>query len=252
MDATNQESVAGGEQRGIVVVPRAIRGRVDAIIDGRVQGWAWHPDKSGERLTIEVLAGGTCVLTVSADQARVDLRRNGVGDGSHAFDLTLDPALALDPAELEFRAVASTGDWLTLRVASTDERAAEAAVSVPLGRVLERLDLLLAVQRQLAIGQRETLAGTKALTERVGTLAAEGGAIDTAVSKVSQSQSDLVERVASIEVFLTRFDSTLAGFDKRLTLLQAVGKNEVKPIVIMLSTILGFVVGALLVAFVPH
>jgi hypothetical protein len=248
MDAPKAESApAGTEDRP--AAPETIRGRVDAVNEGRVQGWAWHPDHTAERLRIEVVQGGAVIATTLADQARIDLRRNGVGDGSHAFDFRIDAAIAIDDT-ISFRAVAANGESAPLRLASVDERAAEAAVSVPLDRVLERLDLLLAFQKQLTIGQRDTLAGTRALTERVGTLSAEGGAIDTAVDRVGQSQADLVQRVASIEVFLARFDTTLGGFDKRMAQLQTVGRSEVKPLVIMLATILGFVAGALLMAFV--
>ena len=231
------------------VAPEAIRGRVDAVNEGRVQGWAWHPDRPGERLRIEIVQAGAVIATAIADQARIDLRRNGVGDGSHAFDFRIDASIPINDS-IGFRAVAADGQSAPLRLASVDERAAEAAVSVPLDRVLERLDLLLAFQKQLTIGQRDTLAGTRALTERVGTLSAEGGSIDTAVERVSQSQADLVQRVASIEVFLARFDTTLGGFDKRMAQLQTVGRSEVKPLVIMLATILGFVAGVVLMAFV--
>lgn len=250
MDASSQQTPAKDSSTAeTTVVAETIRGRVDAIAEGRIQGWAWHPAKSAERLKIEVVRNGTIIASATSDQARIDLRRNGVGDGSHAFDFKIDPAVIIDDS-IVFRAVAADGESQALRVASTDERAAEAAVSVPLDRVLERLDLLLTVQRQLAIGQRDTLAGTKSLTERVGTLSAEGGSIDTAVAKVSESQADLVSRVASIEVFLTRFDNALGGFDRRLSQLQTVGRNEVKPLIIILATILGFVAGVVLMAFV--
>jgi hypothetical protein len=235
----------------VAVDSQPLRGRVDAIADGRALGWAWHAGLPDERLRIDVLAAGRVIASVTAEQARIDLKRNGVGDGSHAFDFALPAGYADDAGRLEFRAVASTGETLLLHVASNDERAAEAAVAVPLARVLERLDMLLTVQRQMAIGQRDTLNTTKALTERVSALSAEGGTLDAAVARVAESQGDLTGRVEAIEVFLTRFDSTLAGFDKRLLALQTIGKHEVKPIVIMLATILGFIAGVVLMAFVP-
>ena len=186
-------------------------------------------------------------LNLVSDQA---LRRNGIGDGSYAFDLQLDADIANKTDLLELRAVSKSGETSVLRVPSSDERAAEAAVAVPLSRVLERLDMVLAIQRQVLIGQRDTMAASKTLTERVGSLSAEGGAIDTAVTQIARSQADLEQRVGSIEVFLTRFDTTLAGFDKRVTALHAVGKHEIKPLVIILSTILGFVSGVVMMVIV--
>lgn len=227
-----------------------ISGRVDAIVERRVLGWAWHPGHPQERLQIECTISGRKVASFTADQARIDLKRNGIGDGSHAFDFELSDSFDAEPEHLEIRARASTGESTVLRVASTDERAAEAAISVPLTRVLERLDLLLSVSRQLVLGQRETFTSTKSLTERVSKLSSEGGTIETAITQVAESQSDVGTRVAAIEVFLKRFDTTLASFDQRLTALQAIGKHEVKPLVIILATLLGFVAGVVLVAMV--
>jgi hypothetical protein len=226
-----------------------IQGRVDAVDNGHVFGWAWHADKPTERLLIEAVYDGKVVASVTADRARVDLRRNGIGDGSYAFDLQVDAGLESLAERLIIRAVAASGETSVLRVPSTDERAAEAAVAVPIARVLERLELLLAAQRQLHLGQRETGTAMTTLTERIDALAGKDGAIEAAVTHVASAQSDVGERVASIEIFLSRFDTTLAGFDKRLQALQKVGANEVKPMIIMLAMLAGFVAGALLVLF---
>lgn len=239
-----QAADAAGKQ-----LVQLISGRVDAIVDRRVLGWAWHPGHPGERLHIECHLDGRKVTSIVADQTRIDLKRNGIGDGSHAFDFELAADLRANIERLEFTALASSGESMVLRVASTDERAAEAAIAVPLSRVLERLDLLLSVSRQIVLGQRETFTSTKSLTERVGKLSSEGGTIETAISQVAESQGDVGSRVTAIEIFLKRFDTTLAGFDQRLTALQAIGKHEVKPLVIILATILGFVAGAVLTAF---
>jgi hypothetical protein len=231
-------------------VAQPISGRVDAIADRRVLGWAWHPGHPQERLLIECLIDGRKVASVTADQSRIDLKRNGIGDGSHAFDFELTDDAAADIERLQFRALATNGESMVLRVASIDERAAEAAISVPLTRVLERLDLLLSVSRQLVLGQRETFTSTKSLTDRVSKLSSEGGTIETAISQVAESQGDVASRVATIEVFLKRFDTTLASFDQRLTALQTLGKHEVKPIVIILATLLGVVAGVILTSLV--
>ena len=226
-----------------------IQGRVDAIDGADVFGWAWHADKPAERLTIEAMIDGKVIATAVADRARVDLRRNGIGDGCYAFNIQLDAEVASNARVLELRAVAASGEATTLRIPSNDERAAEAAVAVPLARVLERLDILVAAQRQLHLGQRDTGLAMKAMTDRLDSLCAEGGILEKAVTDVSRSQTDVADRVGAIEVFLARFDQTLAGFDGRLKALQQVGGNETRALVVMLAMMLGFVLGALLVVF---
>lgn len=224
-----------------------IQGRVDAFEGARILGWAWNSEQPTERLTIEAVLDGTVVATATADRTRIDLRRNGIGDGSHAFDLELPPELADSSGDVEVRIRAPSGETKTLRVPSTGELAAEAAVAVPLARVLEKLDVLVAAQRQLHIGQRDTATAMKDLTARLDTLCSEGGMIESTASHVASSHAGITERVSAIEVFLTRFDGTLGGFENRLVDLQAVGKHEIKPLVLLLSVISGFVAGAIIV-----
>lgn len=227
-----------------------IQGRVDAVDGAHVFGWAWHADNPSERLKIEAVLQGKVVATAVADRARVDLRRNGIGDGSYAFNLELSADVAGNARSLEVRAIAASGEATTLRIPSNDERAAEAAVAVPLARVLERLDLLVAAQRQLQFGQRDTGKAMKGMTERLDGLTEEGGTLENAVAGVSRSQTDVAERVAAIEVFLARFDKTLAGFDGRLKALQQVGGNETRALVVMLAMMAGFILGAIMIVAV--
>lgn len=227
-----------------------MQGRVDAVDAGRVLGWAYHTERPNERLAVEALVGGEVIARGAADQARIDLRRNGIGDGAHAFSLELPPEMDGKLAAIEIRALAEDGEVLVLRIPTNDERAAEAAVAAPVARVMERLDFLVAAQRQLQFGQRDTGTALKTITERLDGLCAEGGTIETAVGDVSRNQGELLERVQSMEVFLARFDSTLAGFDARLKDLEKVGGQDVKPVVVLLSTLAGIVCGALLTLFV--
>jgi hypothetical protein len=71
----------------------ALRGRVDAVDGNRVFGWAWHPERPRERIAITIFAGDDAVASAVADRPRIDLRRNGVGDGAHAFDIELETAV---------------------------------------------------------------------------------------------------------------------------------------------------------------
>lgn len=229
--------------------PQRMQGRVDAIDAGHVFGWAWHAERPTERLTIEAVYDGKVIAKVEANRARVDLRRNGIGDGSYAFDLQVDGKLPDLIRKLSIRAVTVDGESLLLRIPSPDERAAEAAVAVPLARVLERIELLIAAQRQTQLGQRDTGTGMRELTERIDALAGKEGQLGLAIAQVSTAQADLAQRVSSLEVFLSRFDTTLGGFDRSLKTLQKVGTSEVKPLVIILAMMCGFVGGAVLVMF---
>jgi hypothetical protein len=58
-----------------------MKGRVDAVDDGRLFGWAFDPSAPGKRLTIRVLLDGKPIAEAIADKERPDLRRNNIGDG---------------------------------------------------------------------------------------------------------------------------------------------------------------------------
>jgi hypothetical protein len=157
------------------------------------------------------------VASAVADRPRVDLRRNGIGDGSCAFEADLPDEAGADPDALTVVAVSpSTGLETPLALALPEARASEAAVAAPLARVLDQLDVLIAAQRRSQIIQREaaeTLAGTAAQVEALSS--AEDG-IGAALELVRGAQDDLGRRVGDVEVFLMRLDRTLAGFDERI------------------------------------
>jgi hypothetical protein len=64
---------------------RGCDGRLEAILDGRVHGWAYDPSKPGVRLLIRVVVDGELVGETVADQMRPTLAKAGVGDGRHGF-----------------------------------------------------------------------------------------------------------------------------------------------------------------------
>ena len=227
-----------------------LQGRVDAIEGGRILGWAWHADHPTERLTIEALHDGKLIAKVSADRPRIDLRRNGIGDGAYAFDFQIDGTLPELRQKLTVQAITTGGEVLPLRVPSPDERAAEAAVAIPLARVLERIELLIAAQRQTQLGQRDTGVSMRDMAQRIDALSGEEGQIVKGVGQVAAAQADLAERVSAIEVFLTRFDVTLGAFDGRLRELQKVGRSDAKPLLIVAGTLIGVIAGAVLTLLV--
>ena len=88
--------------------PSQIQGRLDAIEGRRLFGWVWDRAYPSERLLVRILLEGRMVVSATADLPRVDLRRNGIGDGGHAFEVELPEALAGVTASLTVVAVSAT------------------------------------------------------------------------------------------------------------------------------------------------
>jgi alginate O-acetyltransferase complex protein AlgJ len=89
-----------------------VEGRVQAVIDGRVVGWGWRPERPGDRLELEVLVDDAVVARGRAELSRADLRRDGVGDGAHCFRIELPSELAVSGSRSIDVRVASTGERL--------------------------------------------------------------------------------------------------------------------------------------------
>lgn len=221
-----------------------IQGRIDAFEDGRLYGWAWDAAHPQSRMTIQVFLDERRLLTTVADTPRVDLRRNGIGDGAYAFDIELPQEAKAAPDGLSVIAVSPLdGTRQALRQPVPEERAAEAAIALPLAHVLEKLDRLLAAQRQIAVGQRDATALLRDTTARLDTLASTDGELGEALALLRGGQGDLSQRVQDLEVFLFRFDTTLKAFDDRLAEL-ADRRSGAAPLHFMLlATLVGALVG---------
>lgn len=64
---------------------RKYGGRLDAVSEDEVAGWAWAGTRRSERVDVEILVGGAVRATVRADGFRQDLLQAGIGDGRHGF-----------------------------------------------------------------------------------------------------------------------------------------------------------------------
>lgn len=194
-----------------------IQGRLDAIEGRRLFGWVWDRARPTERVQVRILLGGRTVVSAAADMPRVDLRRNGIGDGVHAFEVELPEAIANVSDTLAVVAVSpSTGEEVVLRAPSQDERAAEAAVSGPLNRVLDRVELLIEAQRRSQLMQREVVDALRSTSKQVDELVGQDDGIAAALEVVRSNQAELADKISGIEVFHLRFDKVLADFDKRI------------------------------------
>ena len=230
--------------------PVQLQGRVDAVENDRVFGWVWDAANPKDRITVQIHLDGKRLSSGVADRPRIDLRRNGIGDGAHAFDLELpqEARAALDG--LSVRAISpQDGSDLVLRRPSDDEKAAEAAIAAPLARVMDKLDRLLAAQRQIAVGQRDATNLLKDTIDRLDALASTEGELGEALGLLRNGQSDLSGRISDIEVFLVRFDGTLHGFDDRLIALGDRSRSGHGVHFLALAAIAG-VIGGLLIAMI--
>jgi hypothetical protein len=225
--------------------PARLNGRVDALDGARLHGWIWDETRPDERLIVRLLRDGAPVLETVADQGRIDLRRNGIGDGRHAFAMELDDATIGVRGSLSVVGVSpSTGAELELRLPPPAELAAEAAIAVPLARFFDRVEALIALNRRMQLSQKELNDKLDALAarldERHGAIANDGEAAAGQAEAIGQ-------RLAELDVFQLRFDATLRGIDERLTTIRSEAKAPLRQV----TVVLGFLSGlAALMSFV--
>lgn len=194
-----------------------LQGRIDAIEGRRLFGWVWDPSSPAERLQVRARLNGQIIALASADMPRIDLRRNGIGDGGHAFEIELPDAVELDLGSISVVATSpSTGGELVLRSPSQDERAAEVALNAPLSRVFDRLELLIEAQRRSQLLQRETVEALRSTSNRIDEIIGEEDGIAAALDVVRANQSDLSKRLSDLEIFQMRFDRTLSDFGRQI------------------------------------
>jgi hypothetical protein len=194
-----------------------IQGRVDAAEGRRLFGWVWDRSRPTEHLLVRVLLEGRMVASGTADMVRVDLRRNGIGDGSHAFEVELPEAVEAVADRLTVVAVSTaTNQEVVLQAPSQSERAAEAAVSGPLNKVLDRLELLIEAQRRSQLAQREASQTMRSTAKQIEEMTSQEDGIGAALEVVRANQTELSGRMSDNEVFLMRFDKVLSDFDKRI------------------------------------
>ena len=89
-----------------------IRGNIDVANRNRIAGWVHDVRAPERRVGIVVLCRGVVLARACADLYRRDLERAGIGDGCHAFEVSLNASLASDRRyEIEVRCA---DDWRSL------------------------------------------------------------------------------------------------------------------------------------------
>lgn len=231
-------NAAAGPQR-----TEAMKGRVDAIEEGRLYGWAFDPSVPTERLLIRVLLDDKPIAEAPADKDRPDLKRNGIGDGKHAFEVMLPQFAATRAGELVVVAANAAGGEQKLRVPKPDEQAAEALIAAPMTRILDKLDMLMAAQRQLQVNQRS-------LQRVAPTLDASGNAAPAELLDIASSvdglRTDLHQRMTELDVHIMRMDGVVAGLEQRMEDVRKRSSGDIKLLFMLMFVLAGFVAGALL------
>lgn len=212
--------------------PSRLNGRVDALDGSRLHGWIWDETRPEDALTVKLLCDGKVVAEAKADQSRIDLRRNGIGDGKHAFSIELDETQVAARARLTVIGVSPvTGGELELRLPAADELAAEAAIAVPLARFFDKVEILIALNRRAQLSQKE-------LNEKLDRIAArleENHALAEATKAETESQSEIVRRLGELDVFQLRFDGTLRAFDERLATIRKEARAPLRQVTVILG-----------------
>lgn len=234
---------ADGTEKLPNVVPARMNGRVDALDGNRLHGWIWDEARPEERLKVKLTLDGRAAAEVVADQSRIDLRRNGIGDGRHAFSMELSDETVAARDRLVILGVSpTTGVELELRLPPPAELAAEAAIAVPLARFFDRVEALIALNRRGQLAQKE-------LVEKLDEMSARMTASNVARDEAAETAraDHISQRLGELDVFLMRFDATMRGFDERLI---AIRKEAQRPLR-QATVILGFMSGlAALLSFV--
>ncbi|MDQ0138274.1 hypothetical protein J2T08_006219 [Neorhizobium galegae] len=221
---------------------KPMNGRVDAVDMGRIFGWAFDPMAPDQRLTIRVLLDGKVIAEAVADRNRPDLRRNGIGDGKHAFEIALPDPLHSRANDVVVMARNGAGSEQALRVPQPNEQAAEALIAAPLAKVLDKLDVLMAAQRQLQVSQRSLQRAPEIDADKAETT----GLADVS-NAVESLKVDISQRLNDLDVHLMRMDGVVAGMEKNLNTLRKRANGEIKPLLLLLFVLVGFAAGASLV-----
>lgn len=185
-----------------------ILGRIDITTPERISGWAWDQARPNEPVEVEIWLGDRLLAATRADRERPDLKRNGVGDGRHAFQLKFDAPLAEDDiGRLVAKAICpDLPQPVPLPKPSDLEAAVERIVLVPFVRLHRTLEQMAERQSQLA-RICETLRG--------GGQGAPGE-LTTLLHRLTAGQERLEAHLQELDIFQSRVDATLRNLNEHL------------------------------------
>ncbi len=170
-----------------------LRGNLELVTHERMHGWAWDPSDPDQPVSIQVLANGEVVGWALANRYRKDLANAGIGDGRHAFAVTIPGGLS--PSARQTIQVRRVSDGAEIprspRVleaaggfdAGLEQTVARAVAAVPAEEadrvasfLVAQTDLLLR-QRAAAEGQHEARQTHRSFRRRWGSSLPPDGAV---------------------------------------------------------------------------
>jgi len=80
-----------------------LRGSIDRVAPDVIEGWAQNVEHPEAPVCLDIYAGGRLIGQVLANRYRDDLKRAGVGGGSHSFAFTPPSRLVFRPDTIEVR-----------------------------------------------------------------------------------------------------------------------------------------------------
>lgn len=95
-----QENLSCGSigQTNSATTATLLKGQVDVVIGATIRGWCWVPADQNRHLDVEALVDGRVVAKGTANEVRGDLINASIGDGDHAYSLSM-PYWMLDGVE---------------------------------------------------------------------------------------------------------------------------------------------------------
>ena len=196
----NGERVEAGPRRAEIL------GRIDIADAGRVSGWAWDQARPEHRLEVQIWHKQELLGTALADRERADLKRNGIGDGCHAFQFKLDQP-GLDLGALAAKVVCpDLAEPVPLFRPSETQTVVERTVLMPFVRLQKTLDLI--AERQLKLAR--VCEGLRSKQRQAPDEAR--GLLD----RLLASQERIERRLQELEVFQARFDGALRTLSEQI------------------------------------
>lgn len=180
--------------RAVAPAMPEVVGYVEAITADRILGWAWAPGTPEVPATIELRLGDTIVARATADLPRPDLASNGIGDGRHAYDLTVPEETR--PRAAELRVFARVGDGEAVAIGATP---AADGLTDQVTKLLRGVDMLLNSQRLMHRNLQTALAGKQDTPAEADTL-----------QKMAELQAATDAQIATVERFVVRLDEQLS------------------------------------------
>jgi hypothetical protein len=178
----------------IAVKPRgpapSLTGFIDAITADRIFGWTWDPQRPQVRIAVRAEVDGKQTAAAIADQPREDLASNNVGDGAHAFEISITPGTT--PERIRVFAVdPENGECLEL-----GHRPIEGALPT-----VERAEELRGVVHALCRSQRLLSGKVQSALDAIEALHQD--------EEVKVGHDEVASRLEALEIAIARIDGAL-------------------------------------------